>query len=489
MTKSVNEIQAEINRIRAQAALAQQGIQSQGMAQYGGGINSYPQTPGFVGGGAGGISIGNMGVDPFMEEMETKKKRLRIKDLDVDRATIVINKVLKTNIVPFLWGPPGIGKSSLVREICVQKKWELIDLRLSLLNPVDLRGLPVIDKKNQVADWYPPAFLPKYDTKKTGILFLDEINLAPLSVQAAAYQLILDKRVGEYRFPPHWKIVAAGNRETDKANVYKLSAPLANRFVHFNIVPNLESWTLWAKDKVRPEIINFLAMRPSLLLQPPSDSQKAFPSPRSWQFCSDLIEAYDYNEEEGVSDDLQQMIIGTIGEGVGKEFIAYLSEVKVQMVGRMINEFIKTGKITLPKQTSSRYAIIMAVFDSFIKGKISQDRYDDFKKKLSGEERATMTKFEAENADVINKKRQKHPTPDLSRPFAVLTESIDADSTEIPLNDATSFAGKELLIFDKAGNVERIKFRNADFHKLKGVTRGLDGVKLFWPIGSYVQSL
>ena len=105
----------------------------------------------------------------------------------------ILESVFKTDIVPFLWGPPGVGKSSAVRQICEKNDWDIIDLRLSLLNPVDLRGLPMLDKKKELARWLSPSFLPSPSSKRTGVLFLDEINLAPQMVQAAAYQLILDK--------------------------------------------------------------------------------------------------------------------------------------------------------------------------------------------------------------------------------------------------------------------------------------------------------
>lgn len=431
-------------------------------------------------------------MDPIEEELQTKSKKLKIQDLDVVEATSVIERVLKTTIVPFLWGPPGIGKSTIVRDIAKKNNWELIDLRLSLLNPVDLRGLPVIDKEKKQADWYPPAFLPKYDSKKTGILFLDEINLAPLSVQAAAYQLILDKKVGEYKFPPHWRIIAAGNRETDKANVYKLSAPLANRFVHFNLTFNLNSWRDWAeRSNVRPEIIDFLILRPALLMQMPTDSQKAFPTPRSWAFTSDLLEAFGFDSEGGVTDHLHHVILGTIGDGVGKEFIAYLKDYKMQGVSKMVDEFIATGKYTMPKNTSVRHAFIMAIFNAYISDKLDPMLYKKFCEKLTGEEVKTLEEFEAKNGDKIRAKRKTvGMQPQMDKPMATLTRNISSTDDQIFVSNTSIFTTKRAIIFDNAGNIEEVSFGKGDFNSIKPVSRG-EGYSIArdWDKGSFIQSI
>ncbi len=185
-----------------------------------------------------------------------------------------------------IWGPPGIGKSSIVAQTAQRFQIGFIDVRLSQLAPTDLRGLPVPD--DGIARWYPPEFLPQ---DGTGILFLDELNMAPPAMQGVAQQLILDRRVGSYAVPAGWFVWAAGNRKEDRAAVFDMPAPLANRFVHLEVAPEFDSFKAYALGaKVAEQVIAFLAFRPSLLhkLNP---QHPAWPSPRSWEMASRLFQA------------------------------------------------------------------------------------------------------------------------------------------------------------------------------------------------------
>jgi MoxR-like ATPase len=204
-----------------------------------------------------------------------------------------------------IWGPPGIGKSSIVKQTAHTHGINFIDLRLSQLAPTDLRGLPVAE--NNVSRWYPPEFLPR---EGTGILFLDEINLAPPAMQGMAQQLILDRQVGNYSVPDQWFIWAAGNRKEDMAAVYDMPAPLANRFLHLDVEPDFDSFKQYAlSHEIHERIIAFLAFRPALLHK--SDAQQsAWPSPRSWEMANQL-------HKVGLN------ISPAVGHGVAAEFEAY----------------------------------------------------------------------------------------------------------------------------------------------------------------------
>jgi MoxR-like ATPase len=241
-----------------------------------------------------------------------------------------------------IWGPPGIGKSSIVAQLATQHGLELLDLRLSQLAPTDLRGLPVAD--GAVSKWLPPEFLP---VAGNGILFLDEVNMAPPAVQGIAQQLILDRRVGSYVVPEGWFIWAAGNRKEDRAAVYDMPAPLANRFLHFQVETSFECFRAWAgRAGLHEQILAFLAFRPTLLHKPDPKSA-AWPSSRSWQMASELLE-------------LQLAIDAAVGEAAAGEFRAF-----VQVYDSIPNlDGILAGhggEVDFPREPSQRYAVTVGL--------------------------------------------------------------------------------------------------------------------------------
>ncbi len=217
----------------------------------------------------------------------------------------------------FVWGPPGIGKSQVVRQTAESLSLELIDIRAILLDPVDLRGLPRINAEGR-SQWCAPAFLP---TSGKGVLFLDELNAAPPLVQAACYQLVLDRRLGEYELPDGWSVAAAGNREKDRAVSHRMPSALANRFVHIDFEVDADPWLEWATQaKLAPEVIAFIRFRPGLLhdFDPKTDT-KAFPSPRSWEFVSKLM------AQRPDTDILKALAAGAVGPGAGAEFCGFIA--------------------------------------------------------------------------------------------------------------------------------------------------------------------
>lgn len=242
-------------------------------------------------------------------------------DMKASNITKVINKLIVKKLPVFIWGAPGIGKSSIVKQIAAEQGLVFLDLRLSLLDPTDLKGIPFFNAQTNEGVWAKPSFLPSIPDSK-GILFLDEINTAPPAVQASAYQLILDRKVGEYELPKGWSIIAAGNRENDRGVVYKMPPPLANRFVHFEMEVDFDDWKTWAYiTKIDASIIGYLAYDKSMLFTfDPTLNEKAFATPRSWEYVDSIIKS-------GIE---AELILDSISGAVGREAaIGYLSFKKV----------------------------------------------------------------------------------------------------------------------------------------------------------------
>ena len=179
-----------------------------------------------------------------------------------------------------IWGACGVGKSQIVAQVADDLDFDFLDVRAVQLDPVDLRGLPRI--KEDQTEWVPPKFLP---TSGKGILFLDELTSAPQMTQAGCYQLVLDRKLGEYRLPDGWVVIAAGNPASERGVHFSMPRPLRNRFVHLELEADLNDWCKWAvNSNVRPEIIAFLRFKPDLLHTADATSDaNAWPTPRSWE--------------------------------------------------------------------------------------------------------------------------------------------------------------------------------------------------------------
>jgi hypothetical protein len=222
----------------------------------------------------------------------------------------------------FIWGPPGIGKSDIIHQIGRQIEGHVIDVRLSLWEPTDIKGIPYYAANDNIMAWAPPAELPDAKLAKKHkwiILFLDEMNSAAPAVQAAAYQLILNRKIGQYVLPDNVLIVAAGNRETDKGVTYRMPAPLANRFVHLEMAVDFDDWFAWAvENNQHKDVIGYLTFAKKDLYDfDPKSPSRSFATPRSWSFVSELLE----DEEDEVT--TTDLVSGSVGEGLAVKFMAH----------------------------------------------------------------------------------------------------------------------------------------------------------------------
>jgi hypothetical protein len=261
-----------------------------------------------------------------------------------------------------LWGPPGVGKSQMVAQVAERHQVPVIDIRLSQMEPSDLRGIPF--RVGEYVEWAVPAMLP--DDQRhgpNGILFLDEITSAPPSVSAAAYQLILDRRLGAYKVPDEWAIFAAGNRQGDRGVTYTMPSPLANRFSHYEVEVHLDDWVAWAYSHgIDERVIAFLRFRPELLFDfDPAHNPVAFPSPRSWEFAHRALQKFD---------DVPDLLVGTlqacVGPAAGVELSAFVDNLEKLPD---IDAIVAGKKVTVPKEIDLQYAVASALVGRAIRVK------------------------------------------------------------------------------------------------------------------------
>lgn len=264
----------------------------------------------------------------------------------------------------FIWGPPGIGKSQIMAQIASELGFEFVDVRLSQMDPTDLRGIPFPahdEHGREVMRWSPPSFYrdPQRPGARKVLYFFDEMNSAPQSIQAAAYQIILDRKIGEYHLGKDDVVFAAGNRETDRGATFKMPTPLMNRFVHIEMRHDFDDWQEWAiNNLIHRSVVGYLTWQKHELFDfQPSSASRGFATPRSWEFVSQMV-ADDPNVGDEV---LLAVIAGAVGDGIAVKFMEY----------RKLNEKlpnpsdILTGKVKSlkddQKETSIMYALTVGL--------------------------------------------------------------------------------------------------------------------------------
>lgn len=295
----------------------------------------------------------------------------------------------------FLWGPPGVGKSEVIADITRELGGHMIDLRLSQMEPTDMRGIPFYNKDKGLMDWAPPIDLPDEELAAQYpivVLLLDEMNSAAPAVQAAAYQLILNRRIGKYTLPDNVVMVAAGNRDSDKGVTYRMPSPLANRFVHLEVRPDFESWQTWAvKNKIHADVVGYLSFAKSDMFDfDPRSNSRSFATPRSWTFASDFCKDTDMPASE-----LTDLVAGCVGEGIAHKFMAHR-----KVAGSLPKpEDILAGKVKelKTKEVSAMYSLTTSMCyelqDFYTKNK---DKVTEFHKMADNFLRFMMDNFTTE---------------------------------------------------------------------------------------------
>jgi MoxR-like ATPase len=224
-----------------------------------------------------------------------------------------------------LWGPRGVGKSSVVRQVAAHFGVPLVDLRLTTIEPVDIRGAIYADDVQAKTVWFPPEFLPGPDAPQ-GILFLDELTAADQRLQISAYSLILDRRVGHYALPDGWQVIAAGNASFHGAVSHDMGTALADRMFHFNVQTTIDAFLAHALAQgFAPEVMAYLKVRPDKL----DDTQAQLAndhlvgaSPRGWEDVSNVLKST-------LSESARQVFVqGRIGAANAAEFFGVLRELQ-----------------------------------------------------------------------------------------------------------------------------------------------------------------
>ena len=297
---------------------------------------------------------------------------LGIRELSVDQMVYMLSRTyvsLINNGIAFkefpsvmLWGPPGVGKSQGVRQVAYEienrtgKDVRVMDVRLLLFNPVDLRGIPTSNEDKTLAVWLKPQIFQMDESEEVvNILFLDEITAAPTSVQAAAYQITLDRTIGEHKLPENCIVIAAGNRVTDRSVSYNMPKALANRLCHFEIKEDTRAWHEWAIRKgIHPYVVGYLEYSSTSLIRS-EGMELAFPTPRSWEMVSNIL-----NYVTDDVDTVLPMIIGCVGEKSGSNFRTWTD---IYSGLPSIKDIFRKGEADIPAEKELQIALKSMMVD------------------------------------------------------------------------------------------------------------------------------
>ena len=275
-----------------------------------------------------------------------RAKQLLHRTLDIDKQ--IAGE--KNRLTPMLWGGAGVGKSSMVKEVAAELGYELREIRLSTLSPVDVRGVPWVPQDNpEHFKFVPPPFMPTGEEKQPVLLFFDEINTAPPLNQVVAYEISLDRKMGGHPLPPNTLVVMAGNRVQDRGATFEMPMPLANRLVHIEVESHEDIFLEYGVKKNLPEgLLAFIKFKPALLNRPSDGKEYAFPTPRSWESAARFIA----NNAE-MSD-----VAAVIGKGTAAELFEFL---KLRNVLPNLDQILETGEIFKHTQIDVMYFYTIAI--------------------------------------------------------------------------------------------------------------------------------
>jgi len=252
------------------------------------------------------------------------------------------------DIPTYIHGAPGLGKSDIMRQLAAEEGVGFKDIRVGTMLPEDLTGIPVPDLQKRLAVWLRAEYWPDMERDGSrGIIAFDELSDAPRNLQSCIYRVVLDRQIGEYKLPPGWWPMAAGNRREDRAAAQSISTALANRFAHIHLRSDYDCWKIWANQhNIDPMLVGFLGYRPNLLHSMEGADLLAFPSPRSWERVSKVFDLDPGRRQNAVT--------ALVGEGAAIEVENFFKVVNLPDFEDIIKAPTKTP---IPTEPASRYAL------------------------------------------------------------------------------------------------------------------------------------
>ncbi len=296
----------------------------------------------------------------------------------------------------FVWGPPGIGKSSIVRDFADAVGLPCQTLLGTQLAPEDLIGVPqIVGDRSRFA---PPESIARDEPY---VLFLDELNASSTEVQKAFYSLILDRRLGTYELPAGSVVIGAGNRATDQALARAMPSALVNRMIHVHLRASPRDWLAWADAAgIHPWVTGYLRQRPDHLTVPPPKTERTFSTPRSWHMLSDALHAYAASLDTLPDDLLLLLAAGTVSPEHAASFKAY---VRLQRHAYGIDQILKgaVGWPTDPQDSDLLYFLASSLRARLVK-ELPADRAaaGAAGRELAHRAKALLTELAAVNAEV-----------------------------------------------------------------------------------------
>lgn len=283
--------------------------------------------------------------------------------MKVSQLKQMVKLAVQTKQPAMIWGKPGVGKSQLVAQVAEELGFDMLDWRLCLMSEVELRGIPNV--ADGMTYWNPPAELPRKTAKgkRPVLIFIDELPQASIPVSNAARQLILDRRLGAYVLPDDAVMIAAGNRDEDRAATSRMPSHIANSFLHYTLDVDAVEWLEWAKaNGIDPRVRAFIKYRPALLHTfEPTSKERAFGSPRSWYFASQQLKQLDAQGIKLEHEQLSEMFAGIVGQVASEEFCGFL-KIMAQLVD-IDAIMLSPTKAGVPSDVSVCYALTYALFD------------------------------------------------------------------------------------------------------------------------------